>query len=53
MSETVPTIKVKATDPEQGEFVLINESDFDSAVHERFEAEPAEPKRGRKPAASE
>jgi hypothetical protein len=24
-----PTVKIKATDPEQGEFVVINEADFD------------------------
>ena len=41
MSDTLPTVKVKASDPEQGAFVIINESDFDAAVHELY-AEPAE-----------
>jgi hypothetical protein len=31
------TMRVKATDPEQGEFILINTSDFDSAVHTPFD----------------
>ena len=47
MYETVQTIKVKPTDPEQGEYVVINEADFDPAVHERFEVVAS--KRGRKP----
>lgn len=35
----IQTVKVKATDPEQGAFVIINEVDFDPAVHEAFEEE--------------
>lgn len=37
MSETCPTVKVKttATDNEAG-FIVINEADFDSKVHELF-----------------
>lgn len=46
MSDTLPTVKVKASDPEQGAFVIINEADFDPAVHELYveptEAAPAE-----------
>lgn len=37
MHSRVPTVRVKATDPEQGEFVTINAADFDPAVHERFD----------------
>lgn len=37
MHSRVPTIRVKATDPVQGEFVTINESDFDASKHERFD----------------
>lgn len=37
MSDNPKTVKIKATDPEQGEFVVINESDFDPTVHERVE----------------
>lgn len=34
MPETCPTVRVVAADPEaQGPFVVINESDFDEAVH--------------------
>lgn len=38
----LPTIKIK--DPvTEGEFVVINESDFDAGVHELFEEKPAKP----------
>lgn len=36
---TVDTVRVKA-DNEQG-FAVINESDFDAKVHEKFEDKPA------------
>jgi hypothetical protein len=36
--DEIPTIKVKPQSAEQGDFVLINEADFDPKVHERFEA---------------
>ena len=36
MSDTVPTVKVKSGDS----YAIINESDFDPAVHEKFN-EPA------------
>jgi hypothetical protein len=40
----IPTIKIKSTHPPtQGDFVEINESDFDPAKHERYEAPPAAP----------
>lgn len=35
----IPTIKVKPWGEGQGDFVIINEADFDPAVHQRFEAE--------------
>lgn len=35
------TIKIKATDPEQGAFVVINESDFDAEKHELYVEAPA------------
>jgi hypothetical protein len=38
MHETVPTIKIKALDPEQGKFIVINASDFDKDKHEMFDA---------------
>lgn len=34
----VPTIRIKAADPAQGEFVVINELDFDPDKHELFDA---------------
>jgi hypothetical protein len=40
MSNEVATLRIKATDPEQGEFVIINEADFDPEQHERFDAVP-------------
>lgn len=33
----VPTIKVKPWSKDQGDFVEINECDFDPAIHQRFE----------------
>lgn len=32
----IPTIKVKAASAEQGEFIVINESDFDAETHEIY-----------------
>lgn len=49
----VPTVRVMPTHPSQGEWVEINESDFDPAVHTLFDQDPvpqeSEPpkKRGR------
>ena len=53
MYQTCPTVKVTA-DNEQG-FIVINEADFDEAIHEVFGAAPAEdgedaPKRRGRPA---
>ena len=42
MSETVATVKVLPWSSDQGDFVLINEADFDPVKHEAF-TEPAEP----------
>lgn len=39
MYDTCPTVKVKSGD----DFAIINESDFDPAVHERFEDAPPPP----------
>lgn len=39
MSDTLPTVKVKSGDS----FAIINESDFDAAVHEHYEAPAAPP----------
>lgn len=39
MSDDLPTVKVKSGDS----FAIINESDFDAAKHEIFEAPPAPP----------
>lgn len=47
MSHDVPTIKVKPWSADQGDYVVINESDFDAAVHERFEEKKS---RGKKSA---
>ena len=54
MSDTCQTLKVKA-DNEDG-YAIINESDFDAAVHEHFDAdetqaEDAPKRRGRPPKA--
>jgi hypothetical protein len=36
-----PTVQIKSSDPAQGAFVVINESDFDAAKgHERYVAPP-------------
>jgi hypothetical protein len=43
----IETIKIKPSDPEQGEYVIINADDFDPSVHTRLDDE-AQPKRGRK-----
>lgn len=56
MSATPATVRVVATDPaSQGEFVVINAADFDTAVHQLFgdavQTPETAPKRGRKPAA--
>lgn len=43
-------IKVKPWAKDQGDFVLINESDFDPAIHVKFDDEKAqEVKQERKP----
>ena len=38
---TVPTVRIKNPDL-PGDFIVINESDFDAAVHEKFEGERAQ-----------
>ena len=35
----VETIKIKSSSPEQGDYVLINKSDFDPEIHALFEPE--------------
>lgn len=39
------TIKIKPSHPSQGDYVLINESDFDASIHEKFDpaAVPTKP----------
>jgi hypothetical protein len=37
MSSSCPTVTVKATDPEQGEFIVINKSDYDAAEPGTYE----------------
>jgi hypothetical protein len=53
MSDEVKTIRIKPSHESQGDYVVINESDFDEAVHELYQpvAEPGEekPRRGRPP----
>lgn len=45
-----PTVKIKSTDPAtQGDFVVINESDFDEKKHVKYE----EPKAKAAPAKSQ
>lgn len=45
MSHAIPTIKVKPWGDDQGDYVLINECDFDAEVYELFEeADGADPK---------
>lgn len=43
MSDIVPTVRVKAWGKGQGDFVDINESDFDPKVHERVVDVPPPP----------
>lgn len=45
------TIKVKPWGKDQGEFVLIEECDFDAEKHQLLESPDESPKRGRKPKA--
>lgn len=37
----IETVKVKATDPEQGDYVLINADDFNEATHEIYDESDA------------
>lgn len=37
----VPVIRIMPSHPSQGDFVEINETDFDPAKHERYEPAPA------------
>lgn len=48
MSQTCETVRVKALDPEQGEFVLINKSDFDENLYELYEEPTGKPSDGLK-----
>ncbi|PLC06403.1 hypothetical protein CY658_05045 [Variovorax sp. RO1] len=48
MTQTCETIRVKASDPEQGEFVVINKSDFDEKLHELHEESAGKPSDGMK-----
>lgn len=41
MSQTIPTVKIKSDRPKG--YRIINESDFDPKVHERFDEPPAPP----------
>jgi hypothetical protein len=34
--DTCETIKIKAISPEQGDYVVINKTDFDESVHEIY-----------------
>ena len=45
MQDTCNTVRVVASDPAQGPFVVINEDDFDAAIHTLFAggAEAAQP----------
>ena len=53
-NETVETVKIVAASPEQGEFIIINASDFDDDKHVLFDDgnddsdAAASTKRGRK-----
>lgn len=38
-----PTLRIKSTNPEQGEFVVINASDFDPVTMTLFEIPPPPP----------
>lgn len=51
MSQELRTVRVKATHPpSQGEWVVMNESDFDPARHELYDAQESEqPKRRGRP----
>lgn len=49
-NEICPTVKIKSSNPAtQGDFIEINESDFDPKIHELF-AEGDEPTKPAKPA---
>jgi hypothetical protein len=53
MSDEIKTVRVKPWSESQGDFVVINESDFDASVHEMYEEAPQDaaekPRRGRPP----
>jgi hypothetical protein len=38
-----PIVQIKSSHPSQGDFIEINESDFDAAKHERYVAPPPPP----------
>lgn len=41
MSDFVETVKIKPSHPSQGEYVLINKSNFDEKQHEEFDPDGA------------
>ncbi len=42
-------MKIKSTHPEsQGDFVIIDDEDFDPEKHEKYEQEEEKPRKGRK-----
>lgn len=43
----IKTVKIKSSHPSQGEYIVINEEDFDDSKHELYGVE-SKPKRGRK-----
>ena len=54
-NETVETVRIVAASPEQGEYVIINASDYDADKHVLFDdSDDAAPtKRGRKASGSD
>lgn len=48
MSQVLKTIKIKSTDPKtQGEFVEINETDFNEKEHVLYTPKEDKPKKGK------
>ena len=48
MADTVPTVKILPSHESQGDFVEINEADYDPKVHTLLDADDAPAKKGKK-----
>jgi len=42
------TVRVRAASPEQGDYVVINQSDFDPSRHQLYDPQPTSKKRAQR-----